>query len=150
MKHWVTKIRCISRSTEQLSAHCEGLFSVGLGKILFQIRRELTAPHCANWQGNRSSIIREIPHVFVYYGLQTRARVVPILSLRNPVYILPCYHKIGFISTFLSTSRSSKRSFFSTFPRKNPVFVCILTMRGTCPAHIVILVLNTSVTSEQE
>lgn len=123
--------RCFSRSTEQLSARCEGLFSVGLDKILFQIRRELTPRHSATWQGTRSLTTQEISHVFVYYGLQTRPRVGSILIQKNPVYILPCYPKIGFITIFLSTSRSSKRSFSSTYPNKNPVYSCTLL----CLAH---------------
>ena len=120
----LSKRRCITRSTEQLSAHCKGLFSVGLGKILFQIRRELTPRLSATCQGNKSLTSQEIPHVFVYYCLQTRARVVYILTQRNAVYILPCYLKIGFITIFLSTCRSSKRSFPSTFPKKI-MYTCV-------------------------
>lgn len=124
-------IKSFSRSTEQLPAHCEGLLSVGLGKILLQIRRELTPRRSATWQGTRFLTSQEIPHVFVYYGLQTRARVDSILIQKNPVYILQCYPKIGFITIFLSTSRSSKRSFSSTYPNKNPVYSLTLL----CLAH---------------
>jgi hypothetical protein len=145
---WLFKTRCISRSTEQLSANCERLFLVGLGKILFQIRRELTLRHIATCQGTRPLTGQEIPHVFVYYGLQTRARVVSILIQRNPVYLLQCYLKSGFITIFLSTSRSSKRLCSSTFPNKIPVNICIFVVRGPCPAQIIILVLNTSIIFE--
>jgi len=88
---------------------------------------------------------QEIPYVFVYYVLQTRARIVSILIQRIPVYILPCYLKIGFIIIFLPTFWSSKRSFSSTFRNKNPLHICIIVMRGTWPAQINILVLNTSI-----
>jgi len=88
------KNRCISRSTEQLSVHCERLFSVGLEKKLFQIKLELTPRHSATWKGNRSLTSQEIPYVFVCSFLPSRTRVVSILIQKNPVYIFPCYLRL--------------------------------------------------------
>ena len=100
-----------------------------------------------SWEANRFSASQEIPHILrnskVHYRIHKCPPPVPILSHINPVNT-PTFHSLKIHLNIIFLSLSLPSGFFpSGFPTKTLYTPLLSPLRSTCPAHLILLYLNT-------
>ena len=100
------------------------------------------------WEANQFSANQEIPCILwnpkVRYGIHKCPPPVPTLTQIHLVYYLKSHFlKICLNIMLACTARSSIWSLSFTFPHQNPVYASPLSIRATCPAHLILLDLIT-------
>ena len=96
------------------------------------------------WEANWFAASQEIPHISrnpkVHYRTHKRPPPVSILGQPIPVHI-PTSHLLEIHPNIIhpSTPRSPLWSPSLTFPHQDPIHPPLLSIRATCPAHLILL-----------
>ena len=97
-----------------------------------------------SWEANRFSASQGIPRILlnpkVHCCTHKCLPPVPILSLLDPVHN-PTSHfvKVHRNIILLSMPGTHEWSLFLRFPHQNPLYASPISIRATCPAHLIFL-----------
>ena len=97
-----------------------------------------------SWEANWFAASQEIPRISrnpkVHYRTHKRPPTVSILGQPNSVHI-PTSHLLEIHPNIIhpSTPRSPQWSPSLLFPHQDPMHPPLLTIRATCPAHLILL-----------
>ena len=113
------------------------LWSVGLELLTYSM---VQSPSRAdNWSAASQEIPRISRNPKVHYRTHKRPPAVSILGQPNPVHI-PTSHLLEIHPNIHpSTPRSPQWSLSPRFPHQDPIHPVSLTIRATCPAHLILL-----------
>ena len=97
-----------------------------------------------SWEANWSAASQEIPRISrnpkVHYRTHKRPPPISILGQHNPVHI-PKSHVLEMNLNIIhpSTPRSPQWAPSLQFPHQDPIHPPLLTVRATCPAHLILI-----------